>query len=50
MLWSYGRSVSCTKLTTGFLAEVYIATLTPTDNGRRADDRSPALTRRLVGP
>jgi len=35
-------------LTTGFLAYVYVAMLRPTDIGRRADDGSPALTRRLA--
>ena len=35
-------------LTTGFLASVYIAIDRPTDIARSADDRLPALTRRLA--
>jgi len=56
MLWSFGRSVSCTKLSnhwfsTGFLAYVYIATLRPTDIGRqiaRTDQSSGLSSRRPV--
>ena len=35
-------------LTTGFLAQVYIATLRPTDIGHGPDGGSPALTHRLA--